>query len=131
MPEYVDPNAEMEAFFAHRRITHRKTRNWTRPGGQRHWFAIDPQLTLEETRDLLARLPTGAYVVSFDWKYDSPSDAGAFVALQRYPNVWTAEFSNHGLVSERFPQGKGCVWQRLAGRSRTVRVSAAYGGRAA
>ena len=75
--------------------------DWTRPGGQRHWFAVEPQLTLEETRDLLERLPIGAYVVCFDWKYDSPSDPGAYVELQRYPNFWTAEFSNNGGWSSR------------------------------
>lgn len=103
MIEYVEPNADMREFFAHPRITHRKTRNWTRPDGQRHWFAIDHRLTLAETRDLLDRLPIGAYVVSFDWQYDSPSDPGAYVALQKYPETWTAEFSNHGWSSYKVP----------------------------
>ena len=87
MPEYVEPNSEMNSFFGHPRITHHKTRNWSKPGGQRHWFAVDSKLTLAETRDLLHCLPIGAYVISFDWKYDSPSDAGAFVELHRYPST--------------------------------------------
>jgi hypothetical protein len=103
MPEYVEPNSEMDAFFAHPRITHRKTRNWPTPGGQRHWYAIDPKLTLEETRNSLERLPIGAYAQSFDWKYDSPSDSGAWVEIQRYPNIWTAKFSNHGWSSFPVP----------------------------
>ncbi|HEV7280249.1 MAG TPA: hypothetical protein VGN57_08560 [Pirellulaceae bacterium] len=101
MPDYVRPNAEMEAFFAHPSISHHKTRNWKKTGGQRHWFAVDPQLTLEETRDLLRRVPVGAYLVSFDWKYDSPSDPGAYVELQRYPDFWTAQFWNNGGWSSR------------------------------
>lgn len=103
MIEYVDPNPQMAAFFAHPRVTHLKTRNWSHPGGQRHWYAIDPALSLDESRELLERLPNGAYVVGFDWKYDSPSDAGAWVELQRYPDLWTAKFSNHGWSSWPVP----------------------------
>lgn len=103
MIEYVEPNSAMATFFAHPRVRHLKTRNWTRPGGQRHWFALNPKLTLAETRDLLQSLPLGAYVRSFDWQYDSPSDAGAYVELQRYPELWTASFSNHGWSSYEVP----------------------------
>ncbi len=103
MIDYVDPNAAMDAFFAHPRIRHLKTRNWSRPGGQRHWYAIDRKLSLEESRELLERVPAGAYVVGFDWKYESPSDAGAWVELQRYPDLWTAKFSNHGWSSWPVP----------------------------
>lgn len=96
MIEYVKPAEDMANFFAHPEVNHGRTRTWKKPKGQRHWFAVDHDLKLNETRDLLRRLPIGAYVVSFDWKYDSPSDPGAYVELQRYPGIWTAEFWNNG-----------------------------------
>ncbi len=103
MIEYIDPDAEMVPFFDHPRITHCKTRNWTNPPGQRHWFSIDQELTLDEARDAMARLPVGAYVKSFDWMYDSPSDPGAYTEFRRYPENWTAAFSNHGWSSSPVP----------------------------
>ena len=103
MIEYVDPHVDMVPFFDHPRVTHGKTRNWTTPPGQRHWFAIDHQLTLDEARDLLARLPVGAYAQSFDWMYESPSDPGAYTEFRRYPKIWTATFSNHGWGSFPVP----------------------------
>jgi hypothetical protein len=88
----------MDEFFAHRRIRHRITRDW-RGDGQRHWFKVDPAMTVGETRELLELVPIGAFVQCFDHEFESPSDPGAWVALQRFPELWTATFSNHGWSS--------------------------------
>jgi hypothetical protein len=45
----------------------------------------------------------GAYVTCFDQEYDSPSDAGAWVAFQRYPDLWTGTFNNHDWSSDPVP----------------------------
>lgn len=103
MIEHVNPNAEMAPFFDHPLITHHKTRNWTSPPGQRHWFSIDEQMTLDDARDALSCLPVGAYAQSFDWMYESPSDPGAYTEFRRYPKTWTATFSNHGWGSYPVP----------------------------
>lgn len=85
----------MDDFFAQPGIRHRMTRDWN-DGGQRHWFKVNRSMTLDQTRELLKLVPIGAYVQCFDKEFDSPSDPGAWVALQRYSEFWTATFTNHG-----------------------------------
>jgi hypothetical protein len=92
----------MDQFFAQPGVRHRRTRDWP-DGGQRHWFKVDAAMTPQEIRALLELAPVGAYVRCFDREYDSPSDPGAWVALQRYPTLWTATFENHGWTSSSVP----------------------------
>jgi len=92
----------MDEFFAQPGVRLRKTRDWPH-GGQRHWFKVEPWLTARKIRTLLELLPVGAYVQCFDREYDSPSDAGAWVTFQQYPNLWTATFENHGWSSDSVP----------------------------
>ena len=92
----------MDEFFACPGVRHRKTRDWN-DGGQRHWFKLDPDLSVQQIRELLGLVPEGALVQCFDPHYDSPSDAGAWIAFQRYPTFWTATFSNHGWSSAGVP----------------------------
>lgn len=92
----------MNEFFAQPGVRHRTTRDWPH-GGQRHWFKVDPALTPEQIRSLLALLPVGAYVKCFDQTFDSPSDPGAWGSLQRYEHFWTASFNNHGWSSDSVP----------------------------
>jgi hypothetical protein len=93
---------DMDNFFAHPGVFHRNTRDW-KEEGQRHWFTVDPKLSLDDVRALLALVPVGAYVQCFDKHFQSPSDPGAWVDLRRYPESWTATFSNHGWSSHPVP----------------------------
>jgi len=92
----------MDDFFAQPGVRHRVTREWN-DNGQRHWFKVGSDMTLDQIRELLSLVPMGAYVTCFDQEYDSPSDPGAWVAFQRYPELWTAKFNNHGWSSDPVP----------------------------
>lgn len=92
----------MQEFFAHPGVFHLRTRDWNNEG-QRHWFTVDPNLSLADVQAILQLVPVGAYVQCFDKQFESPSDPGAWVDLRRYPELWTATFSNHGWGSRPVP----------------------------
>lgn len=93
---------DMDLFFDQSGVHLHRTRKWS-DGGHRHWFSLDPQLTVDDVRSLLEMVPVGAYVRCFDPEYESPSDPGAWIAFQRYSDCWTAKFSNHGWSSAAMP----------------------------
>ena len=92
----------MDLFFAQSGVHLHHTKKWS-DGGHRHWFSLDPHLTVDDVRSLLKMVPVGAYVRCFDPEYESPSDPGAWIAFQRCSDGWTAKFSNHGWSSAAVP----------------------------
>ena len=96
------PESDLSDFFRDPHVHLRKSRDWPH-GGQRHWFAVAPGLTPQQIRRLFDLIPVGASLDTYDPTYDSPSEVGAWTTFRRYPELWTAEFRNHGWSSYPVP----------------------------
>ena len=93
---------DMDRFFLQPGVHHQVTKPWNN-GGQRHWFRLDSDLTVNQIRSLLNLLPPGSSVRCFNPECESPSDPGAWITFRRYSSFWTATFNNHGWSSQAIP----------------------------